>query len=187
MKDLREFYAQTATKIFQQNFDTASRLVYEANRVFAFASGYVQSNVLQELKRLFFYDNVLIYEVAGKEEFHSVAKSLTKDDLFIFISLSGETPLVVDFARQLQMQEIPFLSITKLHDNTLAGLSTANLYVSPAEFCLYASDDCEHLPFKSMLPYFVLVEVWYVKYRLYLESVNDMARTKVQETNQIPH
>lgn len=185
LKDLREFYAQTSAKIFQRNFDAASRLVHEANRVFAFASGYVQSNVVQELKRLFFYDNVLIYEVAGKEEFYSIAQDLTKDDLFIFVSLSGETPLVVEFARQLQLQEIPFLSITKLHDNTLASLSTANLYVSPAGFQIYGRED-NRTPFQSMLPYFMLVEVWYVKYRLYLDGIHEGPCTKVQETNQIP-
>ena len=135
--------------------------------MFIFASGYVQSNVAQELKRLFFYDNVLIYEISGREEFSSIAQTLTTDDLFIFVSLSGETPLVVDFARNLQLLDVPFISITKLHDNTLASLSTVNLYVSPARFQLYDSED-EHTAFQSMMPYFMLIEVWFVKYRMYL-------------------
>ena len=168
LEDLQHFYAQTASKVFKRNFDSASRLIHEANRVFIFASGYVQSNVAQELKRLFFYDNVLIYEISGREEFTSIARNLTTDDLFIFVSLSGETPLVVDFARQLQLLDVPFISITKLHDNTLASLSTVNLYVSPARFHLYDADD-EHTAFQSMMPYFMLVEVWYVKYRMYLQ------------------
>ena len=168
LEDLQNFYAQTASKVFKRNFDSASRLIHEANRVFIFASGYVQSNVAQELKRLFFYDNVLIYEISGREEFTSIARSLTADDLFIFVSLSGETTLVVDFARQLQLLDVPFISITKLHDNTLASLSTVNLYVSPARFQLYDADD-EHTAFQSMMPYFILVEVWYVKYRMYLQ------------------
>ena len=167
LQDLRDFYSQTSAKVFKRNFDSASRLMHEANRVFAFASGYVQSNVVQELKRLFFYDNVLIYEINGYEEFRAIARSLTRDDLFVFVSLSGETPLVVDFARQLQLRDVPFISITKLHDNTLASLSTVNLYVSPARFQLYEDDD-EHTAFQSMMPYFMLVEVWYVKYRMYI-------------------
>ncbi|MBR2215693.1 MAG: MurR/RpiR family transcriptional regulator [Selenomonadaceae bacterium] len=169
LQDLRNFYAQTAAKVFQRNFDSASRLIHEANRVFIFASGYVQSNVAQELKRLFFYDNVLIYEISGREEFASIARNLTPDDLFIFVSLSGETPVVVDFARKLRLLDVPFISITKLHDNTLASLSTVNLYVSPARFQLYDDDD-ERTAFQSMLPYFILIEVWFVKYRMYLQS-----------------
>ena len=128
----------------------------------------MQANVVQELKRLFFYDNVLLFEIAGREEFRAVLENITRDDIFIFVSLSGETPIVVDFARELKLRDIQFISITQLHDNTLASLSTVNLYVSPAQFQLYADDD-ERPPFKSMMPYFMLVEIWYVKYRLYLQ------------------
>lgn len=95
--------------------------MHEANRVFTYASGYVQANVLQELKRLFFYDNVFLYDIPAREEFYSVLETLTKDDLFIIVSLSGETPAVVEFARELQLRDIPLISITKLHDNTLAS------------------------------------------------------------------
>jgi RpiR family glv operon transcriptional regulator len=172
LEDLRSFYAQTTERVLKRNFDSASRLMHEANRVFIFASGYVQSNVAQELKRLFFYDNVLIYEISGQEEFTSLSRSLTADDIFIFVSLSGETPMVVDFARKLRLLDVPFISITKLHDNTLASLSTVNLYVSPARFQLYDADD-ERTAFQSMLPYFMLVEVWYVKYRMYLQNKVD--------------
>ena len=141
MQDLGVFYEQTWDKLIKRNFDSASRLVHEANRVFAFASGYVQSNVVQELKRLFFYDNVLIYEISGRAEFYSILEMLTPDDLFVFVSLSGESPTVTEFGSELRLRDIPFISITKLHDNTLASLSTVNLYVSPATFRLYEGSD----------------------------------------------
>ena len=168
LQDLGVFYEQTWDKLIKRNFDSASRLVHEANRVFAFASGYVQSNVVQELKRLFFYDNVLIYEISGRAEFYSILEMLTPDDLFVFVSLSGESPTVTEFGSELRLRDIPFISITKLHDNTLASLSTVNLYVSPATFRLYEGSD-ERPAFQSMMPYFLLVEIWYVKYRLYVQ------------------
>ena len=56
-------------KLCSRNFDNASALVHEANRIFTYASGYVQNNVVQELKRLFFYDNVMLYDVPAREEF----------------------------------------------------------------------------------------------------------------------
>ena len=168
LQDLGVFYEQTWNKLIKRNFDSASQLVHEANRVFAFASGYVQSNVVQELKRLFFYDNVLIYEISGRAEFYSILEMLTPDDLFVFVSLSGESPTVTEFGSELRLRDIPFISITKLHDNTLASLSTVNLYVSPATFRLYEGSD-ERPAFQSMMPYFLLVETWYVKYRLYVQ------------------
>ena len=164
-----------------RNFDAASKLIHEANRVYAYASGYVQSNVVQELQRLFFYDNVLIFEIRGREEFNAVVQTVTKDDLFIFVSFSGESANVTDFAQQLQLRDVPLISITKLHDNTLASLSTVNLYVSPARFQLYEEGDTRP-PFQSMMPYFLLLEIWYVKYRVYLQQQADKSR----ETKKAP-
>ena len=177
LKALGEFYVKTAEKLMAKNYDKASGLIHEANHVYAYASGYVQSNVVQELKRLFFYDNVLIFEIRGREEFNAVMETATKDDLFIFVSFSGESPNVTDFAQQLRLRDIPLISITKLHDNTLAGLSTVNLYVSPAMFQLYSEDDGRP-PFQSMMPYFLLLEIWYVKYRIYIHHLAQRAQEK---------
>ncbi len=168
LADIGLFYKKSWDSIVKRNFDAASRLIHESNRVFAFASGYVQSNVVQELKRLFFYDDIMIYEIAGKEEFASILRTLTKDDLVVIVSLSGETPLAVEFSRLLQLRDVPLISITRLHDNTVAGLSTVNLYISPAVFHLYNEPDRPQ--FQSMMPYFLLVEIWYVKYKLYLQQ-----------------
>ncbi len=167
---LEKFYSKTWSHLMRRNYDNASRLIHEANRVFAFASGYVQSNVVQEIKRLFFYDNVFIYDIAGRDEFYSVLKTVTKDDLFIFVSLSGESHWVTEFSLQLQLKDIPLISITKLHENTLASRSTENLYVFSEEF--QVNDDSQ-IPFKSMLAYFLLIEIWYVNYRIYVKKENE--------------
>ena len=151
LNDLGTFYDTTWHKLITRNYDEASRLMHESNRIFAFASGFVQENVVQELKRLFFYDGVLIYNVQGRMEMESIMRTLTPDDLFIFV--------------------------TQLHDNTLASLSTTNLYVSPALFQLYSADE-ERTPYKSMMPYFMLIELWYVKYRLYLQEQKDKAENR---------
>ena len=126
----------------------------------------MQNNVVQELKRLFFYDNILIYDVPAREEFRNLVHSLTKDDLFIIVSFSGESPAVTELGHLLKARDIPFISVTRLQDNTLASLSTVNFYISPGQFQLYDKEE-EHVPFQSMMPYFVLIEVWYVNYCMY--------------------
>lgn len=168
LSSLEKFYSKTWANLMKRNYDNASRLVHEANRIFAFASGYVQSNVMSEIKRLFFYDNVLIYDIGGREEFYSVLKNSNKDDLFIFVSLSGETHHVVEFSSQLQLKGIPLISITTLHENTLASRSTENLYVFSEEFQI---NEPEQTPFKSMFTYFLLIEIWYVNYRVYVKNL----------------
>lgn len=165
---LGSFYDQTWRTLMRRDYTSASRLIREAHRIFAYASGYVQTNVMQEMKRLFVYDNILIYEIAGREEFYSVYQTAGPDDLFIFISLSGESERVVEFADQLHLKGVPILSITEMRHNTLAAQSTENLYVMPAEIGLAENE--QRLQFKSMLAYFLLLEIWYVHYRLYVQE-----------------
>lgn len=171
-KDVRaslgSFYDETWHELMRRDYTCASRLIREAHRVFAYASGYVQTNVMQEMKRLFVYDNIFIYEIAGREEFYSVYQATGPDDLFVFISLSGESERVVEFADQLNLKGVPIISITEMRHNTLAARSTENLYVMPAEIGLAENE--ERLRFKSMLAYFLLLEIWYVHYRLYVQE-----------------
>lgn len=170
---LGSFYDETWRELMRRDYTRASRLIHEAHRVFAYASGYVQTNVMQEMKRLFVYDNVFIYEIAGREEFYSVYQAAGPDDLFVFISLSGESERVVEFAERLNLKGVPILSITEMRHNTLASLSTENLYATPAEIGLAENET--RLQFKSMLAYFLLLEIWYVHYRLYLQEQEDFS------------
>ena len=170
---LGSFYDETWRTLMRRDYTRASRLIHEAHRIFAYASGYVQTNVMQEMKRLFIYDNILIYEIAGREEFYSVYQTAGKDDLFIFISLSGESERVVEFADRLNLKGVPILSITEMRHNALAARSTENLYVMPAEIGLAENE--ARLQFKSMLAYFLLLEIWYVHYRLYVQEQEDFS------------
>ena len=165
---LSTFYDQTWRELMRRDYTRASHLIREAHRIFAYASGYVQTNVMQEMKRLFVYDNIFIYEVAGREEFYSVYQTAGPDDLFLFISLSGESERVVEFADRLALKGVPILSITEMRHNALACRSTENLYVTPAAFDLPENE--ERMQFKSMLAYFLLLEIFYVHYRLYVEE-----------------
>ena len=165
LTSLSQFYDQSWRELMARDYRGASRLIHEAHRIFAYASGYVQTNVMQELKRLFLYDNVFICEIAGREEFYSVYQTAGPDDLFVFISLSGESERVKEFSEKLNLKGVPLLAITQMQYNTLASRSTENLYVVPAAFNLPESE--ERLPFKSMLAYFLLLEIFYVHYRLY--------------------
>lgn len=168
IKDLKKFYNNTIESLTNRDYEGAIKLLYNARRIFAFPTGYVQRNALQEMKRIFLEDRVFIYEIIGPGELDSVIDFLTEDDLFIFLSFSGENPAVLEFARRLQVKGVPTISITRLSDNTLASLSTVNLYISPAKFQL--KGDAQ---FKTLMPFFSLVEVLYLKYRIYVERLEE--------------
>lgn len=156
-------------EIAKQDFTRMNKLIYKAKRIFVYASGHVQKNVASEILRLFVNCNVFVYEIKGSDEFRTTLKFVTEDDLFIIISLSGESSEVVELAKKLHLQKIDIISLTKLKSNTLATFSTENIYVTPIE--LPAALETEY---KSMVGFFLAVEMWFVSYSQYiLEQPNE--------------
>lgn len=150
-------------EIAKQDFTRMNKLMYKAKRIFVYASGHVQKNVASEILRLFVNCNVLVYEIKGPDEFSTIIRNAKSEDLFIIISLSGESENVVEVAQKLHLQKIPLISLTQLKSNTLAKLSNENIYVTPIE--LPATVDFEY---KSMLGFFLAAEMWFVSYSQYI-------------------
>lgn len=150
-------------EVAKQDFTRINKLLYHAKRIFIYSSGHVQKNVGNELLRLFVNCNVFIYEIKGSDEFKTILHYATKDDLFIIVSLTGESKNVVEFGQQLHAQGIPLISFTHLKSNTLASLSTENIYVTT--IALPAKLD--GLRYESMLGFFVVAEIWFVSYSQY--------------------
>ena len=150
-------------EIAKQDFERVNRLMNRARRVFVFASGLVQRNIANELTRLFLQTNQYLYTVYGPDEFRITMENATNEDLFIIISLSGESDRVVDFAQTLHTKGVPLISMTRLQSNSLANLSTENLYVTPR-----ALPVASKRPYESTLAFFLLVEIWFVSYTQFL-------------------
>ncbi len=154
--------SRVATDISHQDFKRVNALVYRARHIFIFPSGHVQQNVAHEITRLFLFCNIFIYEIKAVDEFEMIIKNASPDDLFIIVSLSGESPAVVSLARKLHIAELPLISITRLKSNTLASLSTENIYITPVPMPTAVAPDYE-----SVLMFFLIVEIWFVSYTHY--------------------
>ena len=149
-------------EIAKQDFMRANRLMYRAKRVFIYSSGCVQRNIANEIMRSFINCDIYVFEIRGGSEFKTIVQKAGPDDLFIIVSLSGESDRVVECGRQLHLSGIPFLSVTRFKSNTLSRLSTENLYVTPME--LPAELD---IKYESMIGFFLMVEIWFVSYTRY--------------------
>ena len=168
IKDIKEFHNKTLDYLANLDYGNAVRLICNARNVFIFSSGYVQSNVANEMKRLFLVNKIFIIEIFNIGELESILESLTEDDIFILVSLSGESPVVVEFARRLKVKGVQTISITRLSANTLASLSTVNLYILPASFATI--NDAGNTQFLNLMPFFLLVEFLYLNCRIYIEQ-----------------
>ena len=102
----------------------------------------------------------MFYDLSGYQESEISLNIANSEDLFIIISVSGENKFLIDFASQLQVRNIPIISITKLKENTLSQMSDYNLYISSVTFL----DTINEISYESITSYFILIEILFLKY-----------------------
>lgn len=159
-------YAELIKDMKDKDCTPIFELINQANRLYVYGAGMIQTTVQRELKRVFLTANKLIFDINGQNEAKKMAGLIKEEDLVIIISVSGESETVLDFAKTLKIRNIPFLSITKLNENTLARISNANLYISSQKFNeFYGSIDYE-----TVTSYFMLIEVLFLKYVEYKKN-----------------
>ena len=154
-KMVDEVIERDCTKLFEK--------IKRAKRILIYGSGYTQARVASEWKRIFLPTKKIIYDVHGHDMALPLAKMATEEDLVVIVSLTGESDGVIALAKELRLQQIPTLSITRMKTNTLAGLCTENLYIHSVLLP-------EHygVEYELTTPYFILIELLYLKYKQYV-------------------
>lgn len=112
----------------QTNFLPFLTQVKNAKMIYLFATGFSQNNFTKEFSKdlmILGRSNMLI---SGETNLALSIKSMTPDDLIIFTSLSGETPIIKDSVRNLVIKQIPIASFTRFGTNFLAKHATFPMY-----------------------------------------------------------
>ncbi|APX71556.1 MurR/RpiR family transcriptional regulator [Companilactobacillus allii] len=121
--------AKTNSLLLQTKFDSINKLLDEATAVYVYGTGHSQANYIRELSRnLMLLVKVPVILLSGLSEFESVQPSIKKTDCVLIASISGESPTVIKGVKYLVLNKVPIISLTEFSDNTLASLSTYNLF-----------------------------------------------------------
>lgn len=148
-----------ATDLKEKDFSDACDLIYSSNKVFVYGTGAVQTAVADELKRIFLSAQECFYSIHGEREAEMLINTMNSEDLIIFISLSGESEHTKKLAKELNIKNIPILSITKLKNNELARLSDENLYINSS-----IRELSNGIRYESTSLFFTLVEILFSNY-----------------------
>lgn len=163
-------YIKAIRNMQKKDFTAICQLIYSANRIFIFASGDIQRKVAKYLKMIFFHIGELFYDFEGlslNDAFFSIAEP---NDLAIIISLSGESKHIVDVAKKMKLQGIKILSITKLHDNTLARMSEENLYITTSQVRV----SNEFAEFEVTNFFYILIEILLIRYSQFKKAIQEV-------------
>ncbi|NBA63363.1 MurR/RpiR family transcriptional regulator [Enterococcus mundtii] len=119
---LRQF-TETLEKIEPKQIDRAVHMIKEAQRIELFAVG--QSiPVAVSLNRKLHFLGKNVGHSTDWDELRAVSKQLGEGDLAIFISHSGETLGMLDYAKRLKDRNVPLLSFIGQPTSSLEELST---------------------------------------------------------------
>ncbi len=159
-------YEELLSDMVQKDYTSILKLIYSSRKVFVIGTGMVQRTVAKELKRIFYCANKLFYDIGGETELEALTKFIKSEDLVIIISVSGEADYILDFAKEMKVQHVPLVSITKKENNPLAQLSDESLYISTTvlEQSIYKRE------YESLTTYFLLAEMLFLRYLDFVEE-----------------
>lgn len=162
-----EGYYRVMDDMKKKDFRHINKLIYQAKHRYACATGIMQNDILNELRRMFNNSGDYIINIGNAGEIGYFLKNVEAGDLVFMISLSGENQDTIEFARKLRIRGVEVISITKLSDNTLATVCSENIYIRSSQLKLTSDEEDK---FTSSVGFFIAIEVLYLKYQCYKEE-----------------
>lgn len=157
----------------EKDFTNICKLIYNAERVFVYGTGTIQMAVAQELKRIFLSAHKYLNVIEGTSELEIITPSITKQDVVIIISLSGNTVSLHSFINQLSIKGIEYISITKLSNNKLSRMTPHNLYILNSTVNLSNGVFYQFTSF-----FFILIEALFIQYVNYKQKQEELMKIK---------
>lgn len=160
-------YHKMAEDVRKNDYSKLFNKIYHAERILIFASGYSQARAASEWKRIFLPLQKRIYYMHGHDMVKPFEKMAAKEDLVIIISFYGESSHVCSLAENLRLKGVSTVSVTRMKTNSLAALCEENLYIQSI-----AVPTPYGVPYEITTPYFILIELLFIKYQEYLNKIS---------------
>ncbi len=136
-----------------------------AENLYVFSSGMLQDAVAREICRMFLIADRWFYRIHAGSEAEALLHNVTERDFVLILSVSGESPQVLQLAKALRVRGVPTASVTQRKQNSLAQLCRLRLYISTVEID-FGTD------YQSTASFFILSELMFLKYMAYRKEVD---------------
>lgn len=166
IESVSDMFKNSIDEMEKNDYHKACKMIYDSKRVFIYGTGFFQTLVAQDLKRVFLSGKKCFSIIDGIREIDLTLDALTSEDLVIIISYSGESSQVKSFAKQLLIRDIPFISITQLKTNNLARLSNESIYINTKTVNVG-----NNISYNSTNLFFIFVELFFLKYMNYKNAI----------------
>jgi DNA-binding MurR/RpiR family transcriptional regulator len=127
-KDSSYYFIQKTFELFDMDqIETTAKILQDAKHVLFYAVGDTADFCRMMVRNLRVVGKHSEYSIHRHEMLHMI-EEMNKQDVLFLISLSGETPQVLEMAEKAEQRNIPIISLTHFSRNSLQKLASINLY-----------------------------------------------------------
>lgn len=143
-------FTQSMQGIDLKRIQAATELLLKAKRIEFFALGQSMPVALSASRKLRFLGKP-VGAATDWDELFAVSNHLTSSDLAIFISLSGETIGMLDYADRLQSRQVPIIAFTGTQGSSLTERATLSFAAKSSTMYTQDIDLSPRIPLAGIL------------------------------------
>lgn len=166
IKEACTAYHRMVEEISQYRYEEICRLIFQSDTIYVYGTGNAQKAEAEELKRIFLAVGKCVIDLFDLGEVEFASLEFSPGDLFVVISLSGETPMGITVLEAIEHTGIKTLSLTRWDNNTIARLCSHNLYVGTRTLHGF-----KNLSYEMTAAFYVLLDILFIHYLEYVRKV----------------
>lgn len=170
MEEIAGNYHDVIDDLAKGSYDVICEKIRRARTIYLYGTGNEQKAVAEEFKRIFLTFGKYSVDLFDCGEAEFAMELFTEQDLFLIISLSGETESGIRLLKLIEPSRIPTLSITRWKNNTISRLCDYNLYAGTKTLI-----GSYHLNYEMVAAFYVLLDILSVRYLELIRRETDEA------------
>ena len=151
---LMDLIAKTFNNPSTQYIDSFINIIETANRIEIFGVG-GSTPIAQDLARKYMFLKKQAFARTDWDELEYISENLTEKDLAIFVSLSGETKQLIQYANNLKNRNVPILSLIGRENSTLASYSKYSMISYSTIHYYHSVDISSRAPMSALIDYLI--------------------------------
>lgn len=163
-ENIYDIYHALIEELRKFSYRSICEKIYHAKTIYIYGTGNEQKTLAEECKRIFLTVGKCVIDLFDDGEVAFMKHAFQKDDMFIIISLSGETKEGIRILEHIASTHIPCVSITRLANNTISSLCDMNLYV--------ATKVLDHQDYELVSAFYVLLDLLFINYLDYCKEID---------------
>lgn len=161
-------YHKIIDEMIKYKYTDICSLIYNAETIYIYGTGNAQKAEAEAFKHMFLSMGKCVINLFDLGEIQFMQSKFELKDLFIIISLSGETLEGIDILKSIENTNINILSMTRFDNNTIARMCKYNLYVETKMLHGY-----KNLNYEMAAAFYVLLDILFVNYLDYVRGIKD--------------